>query len=123
MSANILVVDDEQDIRQFLTDILEDEGYNVRSAEDGIKAMEMAGKDKPDLVLLDLMMPRETGTGFFRKLHGKKELKKTPVIIISGLAGRNVAVSPSVPVFDKPIDERRLLAMVHDILGGPGDAS
>lgn len=117
MSAKVLVVDDEEDVRQFLADILEDEGLTVRQAENGVVAMKLVEEDIPDLVLLDLLMPEETGTGFYRKLHGKKALREIPVIIISGLAGRNVAVSPNVPVFDKPIDEKTLLAAVREALG------
>jgi FixJ family two-component response regulator len=62
-------------------------------------------------------MPEETGTRLFRKLHGKKELKDVPVIVISGVAGRNAAVSRSVPVFDKPIDEGGLLEAIRTRLG------
>jgi len=66
-------------------------------------------KEKPDLILLDLQMPEETGTGLYRKLHNKKEYKDIPVIVISGLAGSYLAVSKSVPVIDKPPDEERVL--------------
>jgi CheY-like chemotaxis protein len=120
MQKNILVVDDEQDVRQYLVDILEDHGYTVRVAEDGQKAMDLIKEARPDLVLLDLLMPRETGTGLYRKMHGRKELRDIPVIIISGLAGRNVAVSKGVPVFDKPIEEQQLIEAVQRILGAGG---
>jgi FixJ family two-component response regulator len=61
-------------------------------------------------------MPEETGTGFFRKLQHSKDHQEIPVIVISGLAGRNLAVSKSVPVFDKPIDEAGLLEAVEKAL-------
>ena len=112
----ILVVDDEEDVRYFLSDILDDEGYRVRVAEDGDMALAMIEEAAPDLVLLDLMMPHGTGTGLYRKMHDRKELRSIPVIIVSGLAGRHVAVSRDVPVFDKPIDEGRLRAAIHAIL-------
>jgi CheY-like chemotaxis protein len=117
MNSNILVVDDEQDIREYLKDFLEDHGYHVAVAEDGQQAMEQIKDQKPDLILLDLLMPEETGTGLYRRLHDKKEYRDIPVIVISGLAGRSVAVSKSVPVFDKPIDEERLLESIKDLLG------
>ena len=116
MARDVLVVDDEEDIREFLKSLLEDHGCTVRVAEDGVQAMEMIRQAKPDLVLLDLMMPQETGTGLYRKMHDRKDLKDIPVIVISGLAGRHVAVSRSVPVFDKPIDEQGLLAAVDEIV-------
>lgn len=115
----ILVVDDENDVVEFLTELLEDQGYRVSSASDGIEAMELIKKSKPDLILLDLQMPEETGTGLYRKLHHKKEYKDIPVIVVSGLAGSYVAVSRSVPVIEKPPDEEEVLREVAKILGAP----
>lgn len=117
MKSYILVVDDEQDIREFLKDLLEDQGYEIALAEDGHKAMDSIKNRIPDLILLDLLMPEETGTGLFRRIHDKKEYKNIPVIVISGMAGRGVAVSKTVPVFDKPIDEQGLLKTILEILG------
>ena len=117
MKNFILVVDDERDVREFLRDLLEDQGYSVRMAEDGIQGMEMIKQNKPDLILLDLQMPKQTGTDLYRNIHQKKESKTIPVIIISGLPGRHLAVSKSVPVFDKPIDEQRLLEEVRNAIG------
>ena len=117
MAKNILVVDDEPDVREFLSSYLEDSGYNVQTAEDGTKALKLIEADTPDLILLDLMMPEETGTGLYRKLHDKKAYKEIPVIVISGAAGRDVAVSKSVPVFDKPIDKEALLSKIQEVVG------
>ena len=66
---------------------------------------------------LDLLMPKETGTDLYRRIHQKKGLEEVPVIVISGLPGRHLAVSKSVPVFDKPIDETRLLEEVKKAIG------
>ena len=117
MKADILVVDDEQDVRQYLVDILEDQGYSVRMAGDGVEAMKQIQAKRPDLVLLDLLMPEETGTGLYRKLHQKKATKDIPVIIISALAGRHLAVGKDVPVFDKLFDEQKLLDTIRSLLG------
>jgi DNA-binding response OmpR family regulator len=117
LKKHILVVDDEKDVRDFLFDLLTDNGYLVRQASDGIEAMEEIKKRKPDLILLDLQMPRETGTNLYRKIHRKTEFEAVPVIVISGLPGNYLAVSKSVPVFDKPIDEKGLLEEVRRIVG------
>jgi len=119
MKQSILVVDDEPDVREYLTDYLDDVGYNVKSAEDGNKAMDLIEESVPDMILLDLMMPEETGTGLYRKLHQKKAYKDIPVIVISAAAGRDVAVSKSVPVFDKPIDREELLKAIEERIGSP----
>ena len=113
----ILVVDDEKDVVEFLTELLEDNGYDVTPAYDGVEAMELISEERPDLILLDLQMPEETGTGLYRKLHKKKKYKDIPVVVISGLAGRDVAVSASVPVIDKPPDEQEVLREVSRALG------
>ena len=113
----VLVVDDEKDIVEFLTQLLEDNGYEVKSANDGSEAMNLVQESKPDLILLDLQMPEETGTGLYRKLQHKKEFKDIPVIVISGLAGSYLAVSKSVPVLDKPPKEESVLEEVRKALG------
>jgi CheY-like chemotaxis protein len=118
MEKQVLVVDDEEDIKHFLCRLLTDNGYVVRSASDGVEALKAIREQRPDLILLDLMMPHETGTGLYRKLRHTKELKDIPVIVVSGLAGRKVAVSRSVPVIDKPVDEDKLLQAVQEALGG-----
>jgi CheY-like chemotaxis protein len=113
MSKKILVVDDEPDVVEFLKTLLEDSDYEVLTADNGLAAMEQVRKTRPDLILLDLQMPEETGTGFYRKLRDKKELKNIPVIVVSGFSGRNVAVSKSVPVLEKPLDTELVLAEVE----------
>ena len=113
----ILVVDDEPDVVEFFRQLLEDNGYEVTAAYDGLQGMEMVLKKRPDLILLDLQMPEETGTGFYRKLHNKKEYKDIPVIVISGVAGSHLAVAKSVPVLDKPPGEEEVLREVAKALG------
>lgn len=116
MAKNILVIDDEPDVVSFLTRLLQDNGYQTRSANNAVDGMAQLEEQKPDLVLLDLQMPYETGTDLYRKLRDKKDSKDIPIIVVSGLAGRNIAVSKNVPVIDKPIDEDKLLAQVEQAL-------
>ena len=112
----ILVVDDEQDMLTYFGTLLEDHGYGVVTAKDGKEALETARREKPDLVILDLMMPNETGTDFYRKLSRDKELGHTPIIVVSGLAGRKLAVKDPVAVFDKPVDRDKFIAAVEKAL-------
>jgi CheY-like chemotaxis protein len=113
----ILVVDDEEDVRVYLTTLLEDNGYQTMQATDGDVAFRMVHEDPPDLITLDLQMPNETGTRFFRTLMKDKEHRGIPVIVISGLAGRHLAVGDARAVFDKPVDKDELLAKVREIIG------
>jgi CheY-like chemotaxis protein len=118
MSKKILVVDDEPDVLTFLTALLKDAGYEVLTAKDGIEALQVAKQEKPDLISLDLAMPNNTGTEFYRKMQKDKQIAQTPVIIVSGLAGRHLAVRKPVAVFDKPIDRDLFLEAVRDAIGG-----
>ena len=92
--------------------------WNVTlSAADGREAFAVLQREKPDLVILDLQMPNQTGTDFFRRLTKDKELSQTPVIVVSGLAGRHLAFKQPVAVFDKPIDPDEFGEMVDKTLG------
>ena len=116
MNKKILVVDDEADVRRYITAILEKGGYETITAEDGAGALAITQRDKPDLVVLDLQMPNQSGTDYYRKISKDKDLGAIPVIVVSGLAGRHLAVKKPVAVFDKPIDPDEFLAAVGKAL-------
>jgi len=118
MPKKILVVDDEPHLVKYLTIFLQDSGYETCSAADGEQALEVLKREKPDLVTLDLQMPNETGTRFYRNLTKDKEFKDIPVIVISGIPGRHLAVSKPVAVFEKPIDREALLSAIKKTIGG-----
>lgn len=117
MPKKIMVVDDEPHIVKYLTSFLEDSGYLTCSAPDGEKALETVRKEKPDLVTLDLQMPNETGTRFYRNMTKDKQFKDVPVIVISGIPGRHLAVTKPVAVFEKPIDRDALLVAIRKAIG------
>ena len=120
MSAKkILVVDDEADVRTFLTTLLRKNGYETVTANDGHQALELLRKEPVDLITLDLMMPNKTGTDFYRKLVKDDKLSQIPVIVVSGLPGRHLAVTEPAAVFDKPLDPDAFIAAVEQALGGP----
>jgi CheY-like chemotaxis protein len=118
MGHRILVVDDEADVRTFLMKVLEHRGYETLAAADGREALTVASRERPDLVILDLMMPNQTGTDFYRRLTKDEKLCTIPVIVVSGLAGRHLAVKEPVAVFDKPIDPDEFGEAVDRALGG-----
>jgi CheY-like chemotaxis protein len=109
----VLVVDDEEDVRIFLLTLLKKNGYDVVTAENGVEGLRLAREAKPGLITLDLMMPRQSGTDMYRNLQKDKGLARIPVIVISGLAGRHLAVPAPLAVFDKPIDMEAFLAVVE----------
>jgi len=86
MTKKVLVVDDELDMRIFITTLLETSGFKPFSAEDGIQGLEIARQRKPALIILDVMMPKESGINMYRELKNDPELKDIPVIMLSALS-------------------------------------
>ncbi len=117
MSHTVLVVDDEADVRAFITAVLKKRGYLTLTASDGREAFTVLERERPDLVILDLAMPNQSGTDFFRKLSKDPGLSAIPVIVVSGLAGRHLAVRKPFAVFDKPIDPEEFGETVDRALG------
>lgn len=83
--SNILIVEDEDFLVRALKDNLESEGYDVSVARDGEEVFPVITKKKPDLILLDLLLPKKTGFDVLRELRANPEFKLTPVIILSNL--------------------------------------
>lgn len=117
MPKKIMVVDDEPHLVRYMTAFLEDSGYETCSASNGEEAMEVLKRENPDLVTLDLQMPNETGTRFYRNMTKSKLYKEIPVIVVSGLPGRHLAVSQPFAVFEKPVDRDALLEAVKKAIG------
>ncbi len=86
MAKRVLVVDDELDMRIFITTLLETSGFKALSAEDGIQGLEIARRNKPSLVILDIMMPKESGITMYRELKNDPKLKDIPVIMLSAIS-------------------------------------
>lgn len=123
--AKILVVDDDPDFVKVTTKVLEKAGHQVVSAANGAKAMKVMRQDRPDVVLLDIMMSYILdGLDVSREMAQDPELKDIPVIMVTSLTGvKGSGVFPTdeyVPVdewLSKPIDPETLLARVNKALG------
>lgn len=120
MAKKILLVDDEETIREPLAEMLVRQGYEVFMAEDGKKGLEEARKKKPDLVLLDVNMPRMNG---FEMLQELKQDKKTAEIPVFMLTSRNSAedIAAGITGFaekyiPKPFDFNELLSEIQKTL-------
>jgi len=129
MAKKVLVVDDELDMRIFVSTLLETSGYKPLTAVDGKEGMLVARREKPSVVILDVMMPNESGIGMYRELKNDPELKDVPVIMVSALSkktfyhsqkvldeykGENVP-EPSAYI-EKPPEPDELLEAVQDCL-------
>jgi len=83
--AKILLVDDDPDIHISIGKVLRAEGYNVTSARDGVEAMKVIYKDRPDLVILDLLMPRKDGFAVVREIREDPEYADLPILILTAV--------------------------------------
>ena len=87
MPKTVLVVDDDDNTRRFLTVALEENGYEAVTAADGDEGYQKIQEIMPDLILLDVMMPKKTGFSLFKQIRRKEEFKDIPVIMLTGVAG------------------------------------
>jgi len=113
--AKILIIDDEEDIRESLTDILKDEGYEIIVAENALKAKEIKSKFRFDLILLDIWMPDCDGISLLKQWAKDKEIN-CPVIMMSGHGTIDTAIEATkIGAFDfleKPISLQKLLKTI-----------
>ncbi len=120
MNKKILIVDDNYLNNRLLTDILEDENYTVYSTESGLAVLEMASRIKPDVILLDIVMPGMDGFEVCKLLKSDFDLKDIPVIMVtSKTEGNDVKNALELGAFDyikKPIDEIEIIARIKSAL-------
>jgi chemosensory pili system protein ChpA (sensor histidine kinase/response regulator) len=123
----IMVVEDDDDNRLMMKTLLEMKGYRVAEASNGEEAITLAQRRRPDLILMDLQLPRLNGfavTRFFRLDHG---LRDVPIILVSGHdPARHLKLALAAGCNHyllKPIDFRRLETLLDDLLGTARDAS
>ena len=130
MSKKVLVVDDDQDVRSFVVTVLEENQYIPLVAQDGIEGFEVIEKEKPDLVILDVLMPRGSGIRLYRKLKTDENLNQIPIIMFTGIALRSFLKSQKaldefkggeIPMPDiyleKPVEPEELVAAIKKKIG------
>jgi len=124
-TKRILVVDDEDDVRTFLSTALTAAGFEVVTACDGFEALEEVKRQPPDLISLDLVMPKRSGVMFYRDLNKNKEWAKIPIIIVTGHARDDLGKSdlkeltmsgPGI-YLEKPIKPDNYIAAIKKTLG------
>lgn len=116
----ILIVDDEADLLELIEYNLKKEGYNVLKAENGMEGIRLARKHHPDLILLDIMMPRMTGFEVCKVIREDNDLKQVPVIFLTArsdeeteVSGLDVGADDFLP---KPISTVKLVARIKTVL-------
>jgi DNA-binding response OmpR family regulator len=124
--ATVLLVDDEEDIVTYLVTLLQDCGYHAIGVCDADAALEAIDLAAPDLILLDIMMPGESGLSLYQKLRGSAKTAGVPVLFISGLRqteelgelveGRNAEVPDAAFYLEKPIRAEELIRRIREVL-------
>ena len=130
MGKKVLVVDDDPDVRLFSVTVLEEHGYTPLEAANGEEGLKMIKEQKPDLIILDVLMPRQSGIRLYRDLKTDKSLKNTKVIILSGIAKKTFLRSqkaltefggkevPEPEIYlEKPVEPDELAGAIKQYLG------
>ncbi len=129
MRKRVLVVDDDPDIITFVVTVLEENNFTPIIAKDGEEASRKIKEEKPDLVILDILMPKQSGIKLYRELKTDDSLKDVPVVVLSGIAkrtflrsqealtefGENNVPEPNAYI-EKPVDPDELAEQVKKFL-------
>ena len=126
----VLVVDDDVDIRKVVSKLVEKSGYEAIEAKNGVEGMGKVREHKPDLIILDMLMPKESGIRMYHELKTEESLKDIPVIVLSAIPKKSFLKSQkvldefagqSVPepeaYIEKPEEPEELIALMKKILG------
>jgi len=124
MSKRILVVEDQEDLRGVLRDLLSGSGYAVVEAADGQDALTKAKFERPDLILMDIQMPVLDGYEATRQIKADPSLAKTPIIAVSSFAMKGdeekARAAGCNHYVTKPYSPLQLLRTIRDVLGEQG---
>jgi two-component system cell cycle response regulator DivK len=120
MTKRILVVEDQEDNRQILRDLLDNAGFEMIEADDGLQALTQAAKHRPDLILMDIQLPLLDGYEATRRLKADPELKAIPIIVVTSYAlsgDEDKARAAGCDAYvAKPYSPRALLAKIKEYL-------
>ncbi len=120
MASKILIVDDDAGIRLLLSKFLQRQGFEIITAEDGLEGVEMAKEHHPDLVLLDVVMPRMNGLTAARLIKFYKPLSDVPIIFLTAKDAQkeiDLAEAARADVYiTKPFDVRQVVEVVTEML-------
>lgn len=122
MSKRILMVEDTEDNRQIVRDLMESVGYELLEAEDGAAGVAMAAEHRPDLILMDIQLPVLDGYEACRRIKANPDLRHIPIIAVTSYALSGDEAKTREAGCDsyvaKPFSPRQLLAKINELLPG-----
>ena len=108
MTRQVLIVDDDQNTVKYLSVVLSEHGYDPVSAYDGSQGLQKVEQAKPDLIVLDVMMPKKSGFVLFKQLRKDERYKDIPIIMLTGVSGiLEEMEGQQEDTFEKPYDSLR----------------
>jgi len=123
MAKKILIIDDEKDMRVYLEALFRKAGYETETASNGDEGLWLAEANQPDLITLDILMPKKSGIKAYRGLRLSDKTRSIPVVVLTGLtrlddffADLGDLPQPDAMV-EKPIERDGFLAQVEEIIG------
>ena len=123
MSARILVIEDQEDNRRIVRDLLESVGYRLIEAQDGLEGVRLAKAERPDLILMDIQLPLLDGYEATRRIKSDPELQAIPIVVVTSyaLSGDDAKAKEAGcdAYIAKPFSPRRLLATIQSLLPAP----
>lgn len=122
MSKKVMIIDDEEDMRIFLETLFRKAGYEIESAANGDEAIRQLEHELPDLITLDILMPKKSGISCFQAIREDEKLKSVPVIVLSGVTRHSEFFSSEARTgptefIEKPVAPDVLLAKAKELLG------
>lgn len=130
MGKKVLIVDDDPDVRLFNLTVVEQAGHVPIEAANGEEGLKLIKEQQPDLVILDVLMPRQSGIRLYRELKTQKSMKNIQVVLLSGIAKRTFLRSQKaltefgdaeVPepeyYLEKPVEPEELAEVIKKVLG------
>ncbi len=117
-AGKILVIEDDTGIREALADFLRSEGFLVDLAGDGAEGLERLAARRPDVILVDLAMPRMNGARFLARLRTDEATRTLPVVLMTGTRPVGATAAAADAVLQKPFELDELLAVVRRFRSG-----
>ena len=124
MAKKVLIIDDEKDMRTYLGTLFRKAGYETETAPNGEEGFKAAKTFGPNLITLDIMMPKKSGLKAYNELRTSPETKDIPIIVLTGLTkqedffGDNLGeLARPEAIVEKPIDREKFLEQVRQLMG------
>lgn len=117
-ALSVLIIEDDRQLRELYRASLKLAGYSVTAVEDGISALHIIDVHIPDVIVLDLVLPRLSGRDVFKELQAKPSARGIPIVVVSGTDTSDLNANDFARVLSKPVDADALVKAVDEAVRG-----